>query len=275
MDFENMSRRRLQSLAKQHGIKANLTSEVIKKELELKFILKDKQEVSQMENKTKELPYLPQELVNLIFEKKIKLETLDKIIKNINEAIDIDKYLSSSRNKQYTRAAILINKYYQDFFYINYLKIINKQDIKYTDNKNIIQNKTDKLIPMIIEILEKYTFLLENIIELQEFLIEDSENIEFYNNKQEEICDKITSLNNEMKNLKNYGFMVKKKYIKEINNSIKEINNLIKEINNEINDEKNKIKIIKVFLETHRVSGIGTKSKSSSKSNSSTRKKSK
>lgn len=32
---------------------------------------------------------------------------------------------------------------------------------------------------------------------------------------------------------------------------------------------------IKVFLETHRVSGIGTKSKSSSKSNSSTRKKSK
>lgn len=275
MDFENMSRRRLQSLAKQHGIKANLTSEVIKKELELKFILKDKQEVSQMENKTKELPYLPQELVNLIFEKKIKLETLDKIIKNINEAIDIDKYLSSSRNKQYTRAAILINKYYQDFFYINYLKIINKLDIKYTDNKNIIQNKTDNLIHMIIKILQKYTFLLENIIELQEFLIEDNENIEFYNNKQEEICDKITSLNNKMKNLKNYGFMVKKKYIKKINNSIKEINNLIIKINNEKNDEKNNIKKIEVFLETHRVSGIGTKSKSSSKSNSSTRKKSK
>jgi hypothetical protein len=280
-----MKRTQLQELAKQNGIKANKKSQEIIKEL-----IEIEKKVTPIENKT-EIPFLPPELVRKIFTKKIKLEALDKnikIIKMIKKAMNINNYLNSDRNinfSQYNKASN-INIYYDDFFYINdinYLKIIKKLKIGYDDSEDIIQIKIEPLIIEIITILELYTFLLENVEELYSLYYEngydendDEETIReskyyfdeiknremtWYDDKyQNSIYKKINLLNNKIKELKKFGFVVNKIYIKKINDLIDKINN-----------DPNNIKKITVFLKIYKVSTSNT----SSNSNSSTRKKSK
>lgn len=284
-DYSSMKRTQLQELAKQNGIKANKKSQEIIKEL-----IEIEKKVTPIENKT-EIPFLPPELVRKIFTKKIKLEALDKnikIIKMIKKAMNINNYLNSDRNinfSQYNKASN-INIYYDDFFYINdinYLKIIKKLKIGYDDSEDIIQIKIEPLIIEIITILELYTFLLENVEELYSLYYEngydendDEETIReskyyfdeiknremtWYDDKyQNSIYKKINLLNNKIKELKKFGFVVNKIYIKKINDLIDKINN-----------DPNNIKKITVFLKIYKVSTSNT----SSNSNSSTRKKSK
>ena len=284
-DYSSMKRTQLQELAKQNGIKANKKSQEIIKEL-----IEIEKKVTPIENKT-EIPFLPPELVRKIFTKKIKLEALDKnikIIKMIKKAMNIHNYLNSDRNInfRYYNNAYSINIYYDDFFYINdinYLKIIKKLNIGYDDSKDIIQIKIEPLIIEIITILELYTFLLENVEELYslyyEYGYDENDNEEtireskdyfdkiknremtWYDDKyQNSIYKKINLLNNKIKELKKFGFVVNKIYIKKINDLIDKINN-----------DPNNIKKITVFLKIYKVSTSNT----SSNSNSSTRKKSK
>lgn len=273
-DLYKYSRRELQYLAKKYNIKANSKSIVIIKKLEDKIKeLEEKKnqsnkEQSPIENKTQNLPYLPSELTRKIFTKKIKLEELDKYnITMIKEAMDIDNYLKSKLNKKfsYYKFGHNINNYYKNFFYINdldYLKIIKKHKIHYNDNENIIQKKIEPLIIEIIIILEQYTFLLDNLEDLDEFY--DSYEFEYNETEldekryHEQINEKINLLNTKMKELNKLGFIINIKYIEKINDLI-----------NKINNHPNNIKQINNFLKIYKVLT------SSSRSNSSTRKRSK
>lgn len=280
-NYGTMSRTQLQKLAKQNGIKANKKSEKIIEEL----IEIEKKKIPPIENKT-EIPHLPPELVRKIFTRKIKSETLDKIIKKIKKAMDINNYLKSDRNKNFShyKSGYNINIYYNNFFYINdinYLKIIKELKIGYDDSEDIIQIKIEPLIIEIITILELYTFLLGNVEELYSLYYEngydenDNEEVikesKYYfdeiKNKemtwyddtyQNSIYEKINLLNIKMKELKKFGFVVNKIYINKINDLIDKINN-----------DPNNIKKITVFLKIYKVS----RSNTISKSNSSTRKK--
>ena len=211
---------------------------------------------------------IPHDLVRKIFAKKINLKELDRYIKVIKEGLDIDNYLELDQSAIFDIKQDVKNIYHDNFFSINYKKIMKECKIAYNDSDDEIIKKLKSLKLLIIEVLKKYLFLLNNIEKLYSLYDEDDseyfheikkdeQEMDLFNRTyQESIYEKINFLNEQLKNLKKIGVIVNEKHIQKINVLI-----------DQINKHPNSITKLDFSLKTYKLSNFNSRSNSSTRKN--------
>ena len=277
-ELEKFTNPQLRSLQSKHLIKVTKNTSLKSKDIINRLLKKFSTQTqikksSSHSSKTSFKIEIPDDLVRKIFTKKIKLEELDRYIKVIKKGLDIDKYLESDEGVLLRDLIFGIKQdikdiYHDNFFSINYKKIMKECNITYNDSDDEIIKKLKSLKLLIIEVLKKYLFLSNNIEELNSLYHEydseyfdeikkDEEEMDLFNRTYpESIYEKIDFLNEQLKNLKKSGVIVNERHIQKINDLI-----------DEINKHPNSITKLDSSLKTYKLSNFNSRSNSSTRKN--------
>jgi len=188
--------------------------------------------------------------------KDLKLESsydLDEIIKktlegenyNYMDMLDVTNIMKNTDDTH--KDFILKNN-------INFLKIIKEYNIKYSNSKKENINNITRFMHMISKKILNFIFIEEGLDEFYSFYNEkDFEDIrsdeEWWINEIDELIIKINLLNNDLKELKDFGIFINEKYLNKLNILINKCNDAITIINLKLNTNLtfiNKVKIIKI-----------------------------